>query len=146
LIRTPIEPQWIRSVSTLVGQLGVLTLVIVFPQLRPGDFVTIFTPDDTHFDIAMEAVRRGLHVLVTKPAVKARACVVLVSLPDIGCCTQTLAEHIALRDAARAAGVLVAVEMHKRWDPLYADARERIRTLGAAARHATCGLQLTLGV
>jgi hypothetical protein len=28
--------------------------------------VTIFTPDDTHFEIAMAAVQRGLHVLVTK--------------------------------------------------------------------------------
>jgi D-galacturonate reductase len=80
--------------------------------LKPGDIVTVFTPDDTHFSIAMEAVDRGLHVLVAKPIVK------------------TLEEHLTLADAARRHGVLVAMEVHKRWDPIYADARDRIRQLG----------------
>lgn len=80
--------------------------------LEPGDMVTVFTPDDTHFAIAMEAVDRGLHVLVAKPLVK------------------TLEEHLTLADAARRNGVLVAMEVHKRWDPIYADARDRIRQLG----------------
>jgi D-galacturonate reductase len=80
--------------------------------LEPGDLVTVFTPDDTHFHIAMEAVDRGLHVLVAKPLVK------------------TLEEHLTLADAARRNGVLVAMEVHKRWDPIYADARDRIRQLG----------------
>ena len=80
--------------------------------LKPGDIVTVFTPDDTHFGIAMEAVDRGLHVLVAKPIVK------------------TLEEHLTLADAARRNGVLVAMEVHKRWDPIYADARDRIRRLG----------------
>ena len=75
----------------------------------PGDFATIFTPDDTHFDIALACVERGLHVLVTKPVVK------------------TLENHLKLAAAARRKGVLVCVEVHKRWDPLYADARDRIR-------------------
>ena len=51
-------------------------------SFKPGDAVTIFTPDDTHFGIAMEAVRRGIHVLCTKPVVK------------------TIAEHHALARAA----------------------------------------------
>ena len=80
--------------------------------LSPGDVVTVFTPDDTHFDIAMAAVRRGCHVLVAKPIVK------------------TLADHLALASAAKESGVLVAMEVHKRWDPIYADARDRIRGLG----------------
>jgi D-galacturonate reductase len=80
--------------------------------LKPGDIVTVFTPDDTHFAIAMEAVERGLHALVAKPIVK------------------TLDEHLALVEAARRTGVLVAMEVHKRWDPIYADARDRIRQLG----------------
>jgi D-galacturonate reductase len=80
--------------------------------LAPGDMVTIFTPDDTHFPIALEAVNRGLHVLIAKPLVK------------------TLEEHLALAEAARANRVIVAMEVHKRWDPLYADARDRIRDLG----------------
>jgi D-galacturonate reductase len=81
-------------------------------DLVPGDIVTVFTPDDTHFTIAMEAVDRGLHVLVAKPIVK------------------TLDEHLTLAEAARRSGVLVAMEVHKRWDPIYADARDRIRHLG----------------
>jgi D-galacturonate reductase len=81
-------------------------------RLEPGDMVTVFTPDDTHFAIAMEAVDRGLHVLIAKPIVK------------------TLEEHLALAEAARRSGVLVAMEVHKRWDPIYADARDRIRQLG----------------
>ena len=36
-------------------------------SMAPGDLVTIFTPDDTHCEIALEAIDRGLHVLVTNP-------------------------------------------------------------------------------
>ena len=81
-------------------------------RLPKGSAVTIFTPDDTHFSIALDCVRAGMHVLVTKPVVK------------------TLAEHHELAAAAAAAGVLVAVEVHKRWDPRYTDARDRLRRLG----------------
>jgi D-galacturonate reductase len=81
-------------------------------DMEPGDIVTVFTPDDTHFAIAMEAIDRGLHVLIAKPIVK------------------TLDEHLALAEAARRSGVLVAMEVHKRWDPIYGDARDRIRQLG----------------
>ena len=80
--------------------------------LPPRSIITIFTPDDTHFDIALAAVQAGHHVLVTKPAVK------------------TLHEHLKLAQAAQEAGVLVAVEVHKRWDPVYTDARDRLATLG----------------
>lgn len=80
--------------------------------LSPGDIVTIFTPDDTHFQMAMDAVERRCHVLVAKPIVK------------------TLAQHLQLAQAAREQGVLVCMEVHKRWDPIYLDARDRIRQLG----------------
>ncbi|MBD3181967.1 gfo/Idh/MocA family oxidoreductase [Candidatus Poribacteria bacterium] len=81
-------------------------------SMSPGDFVTIFTPDDTHCQIALDAIEHGLHVLVTKPPVK------------------TLKDHIALIEAAERKNVLVAVEVHKRWDPIYLDARDRIKNLG----------------
>jgi len=81
-------------------------------SMKKGDLVTVFTPDDTHFDIALAAVKRGLHVLVTKPIVK------------------TLEHHRLLAEAAREAGVLVMVEVHKRYDPIYVDARDRIAGLG----------------
>jgi D-galacturonate reductase len=86
--------------------------LVALDAAKPGDMVFIFTPDDTHFTIAMEAVKRGCHVLIAKPIVK------------------TIEEHIALRDAAREHKVLVAMEVHKRWDPIYADARDRISKLG----------------
>lgn len=72
--------------------------------LPKGSAVIIFTPDDTHFEQALAAVERGHHVLVTKPIV------------------QTLAHHAELAAAAEKHGVLVAVEVHKRWDPIYTDA------------------------
>jgi D-galacturonate reductase len=43
---------------------------------------------------------------------------------------KTIKEHRAIIEAARSANVLVAMEVHKRWDPMYLDARDRIRQLG----------------
>ncbi len=80
--------------------------------LVAGDIVTVFTPDDTHFEVALAAVQRGCHVLIAKPLVK------------------TLDEHRQLMRAAAENNVLVAMEVHKRWDPIYVDARDRIRRLG----------------
>lgn len=81
-------------------------------SMRPGDFATIFTPDQTHFDIAMQAVTRGIHVLLAKPLV------------------QSLRQHHTLLSEAEKTGALVALEVHKRWDPMYVDARDRIQNLG----------------
>lgn len=58
-------------------------------SLPRGSAITIFTPDSTHFDIALYAIRRGIHVLVTKPAV------------------QHLVDHLALVREAEKAGVYV---------------------------------------
>ncbi|CAM9379579.1 unnamed protein product [Chrysoparadoxa australica] len=80
--------------------------------MDPGDCCTIFTPDDTHFAIALAAVKRGIHTIVTKPVVK------------------TLEEHRRLYEAAQESKVLVMVEVHKRFDPIYVDARDRIQGLG----------------
>jgi D-galacturonate reductase len=80
--------------------------------MSPGDVVIIFTPDDTHFTMAMDAVKAGCHTLIAKPMVK------------------TVDEHAQLVHAAEEKGVLVAMEVHKRWDPIYSDARDRIATLG----------------
>jgi len=81
-------------------------------SMRKGDAVTIVTPDETHFEIAKTAIEHGLHVLLTKPPVK------------------VLKEQIELVKLAAERNVLVSVEYHKRWDPMYSDARERIRALG----------------
>lgn len=79
-------------------------------QFQPGDIAVIFTPDDTHFSIALECINRGMHVMVTKPIV------------------QTLEDHHKLARAAKKMNVLVGVEVHKRLDPFYADARDRARS------------------
>ncbi len=81
-------------------------------QMEKGDVVTVFTPDDTHFPIAAEAVKRGCHVLMAKPLVK------------------TVKEHQNLQQLAEEHNVLVAIDVHKRWDPIYIDARDRIRGMG----------------
>ncbi|KAL3957360.1 hypothetical protein ACCO45_007938 [Purpureocillium lilacinum] len=80
--------------------------------LQPGDAITIFTPDPTHYPIALYAVERRVHVLLTKPAVK------------------LLEHHQELLRRAAANGVYVFVEHHKRFDPAYSDARFKARTLG----------------
>lgn len=53
-----------------------------------------------------------MHVLITKPA------------------TKRLDEHLSLLTEARKHGVFVFIEHHKRFDPAYADARAKARTLG----------------
>ncbi|KAL9115000.1 MAG: hypothetical protein Q9227_001244 [Pyrenula ochraceoflavens] len=78
--------------------------------LPKGSAITIFTPDPTHYPIALYAIERGHHVLITKPA------------------TQLLAHHIELLEASRKHGVFVFVEHHKRFDPAYSDARHRAST------------------
>ena len=79
-------------------------------EMKPGSAVMIFTPDDTHFAIARDALEAGMHVLVAKPLVK------------------TVKEHQALMDLAKSKGLLLMLEVHKRFDPIYADAVDRIRT------------------
>jgi len=81
-------------------------------SLKPGDLVYIFTPDDLHFEMMKQAIQRGLHVMVTKPSVK------------------TLEEHLELVSLIEQKKVLVAVEVHKRWDPMYSDAQQKIKGFG----------------
>jgi len=79
---------------------------------KPGDVCSVFTPDDTHFEIISAALDRGLHVMATKPMVK------------------TLKEHQLLVEKAKEKNVLLQIEVHKRFDPIYNDARMRIQKLG----------------
>lgn len=78
-------------------------------DLKPGDCCTVFTPDDTHYAITKAAIERGVHVMLTKPPV------------------HKLDEHNELMALAKEKGVLVCIEVHKRWDPIYSDACGRIR-------------------
>ena len=42
-------------------------------SFKAGDACVIFTSDDTHFQMALQAIQRGIHVMITKPAVKTLA-------------------------------------------------------------------------
>jgi D-galacturonate reductase len=57
------------------------------------------------------AIKRGLHVMVAKPPVVSRQ------------------QHQGLIELARKHGVLCCVEFHKRFDPIYEDARNQISNL-----------------
>ncbi len=81
-------------------------------KLKPGSAVMIFTPDDTHFTIARDALEAGMHVLIAKPLVK------------------TVHEHETLAQLSREKNLLLMLEVHKRFDPIYADAVDQIRTFG----------------
>ncbi|MCJ1387274.1 hypothetical protein MMC18_000114 [Xylographa bjoerkii] len=80
--------------------------------LSRGDAITIFTPDTTHYPIALYAIRRGIHVLITKPA------------------TKLLSHHQHLLAESRAHNVFVFIEHHKRFDPAYSDAKAKAKDLG----------------
>ena len=118
--------------------------------MQPGDACIIFTPDDTHFAIAAAALRHGLHVLVAKPAVRTlaehRALARLAAQGgqgEAGAGAAVGAEEANGNKAGGADGgagappsssrrreLLLATEYHKRFDPVYSDARARAPKLG----------------
>lgn len=81
-------------------------------DLNSGDAVIVASPDDAHYKMAQYALESKKHVLVVKPLVK------------------SLKQHQSLVDLAEANQMVLAVEMHKRFDPFYADAKDRTNHLG----------------
>jgi predicted dehydrogenase len=73
------------------------------------DAVTIVTPDHLHREMALEAIARGLNVLVEKP----------LDTTSAGC--------REIVEAADAAGVLLQVDFHKRYDPEHRAVERAIR-------------------
>jgi predicted dehydrogenase len=73
------------------------------------DAVTIVTPDHLHREMALAAIERGLHVLVEKPLDT-----------TVEGCRQII-------DAAKAKGVLLQVDFHKRFDPEHRAVERAIR-------------------
>lgn len=72
------------------------------------DAVSIVTPDHLHGDIAVACAQAGKHLLIEKP--------LATSAADV---------H-RIVDAARKAGVRVMVDLHNRWSPPFAHAKEAI--------------------
>ncbi len=63
------------------------------------DVISVATPDNLHTQVTLDAVAKGVHVLMEKPM----------------CLSIGEADNII--EKARAKGVVVAVDMHKRYDP-----------------------------
>jgi predicted dehydrogenase len=78
-----------------------------YAQAKP-DVVHILTPPDTHEALALEALRRGSHILVEKP-------------PSL-----TLAGSDAIEEAANEADLTVGLNENFAMHPLIADARLKI--------------------
>ena len=72
------------------------------------DAVTVVTPDHLHRLIALDCIEAGKHVLVEKPL------------------DTTVAGCTEIADAADAAGVMVMVDFHKRYDPFHMELRESV--------------------
>jgi D-galacturonate reductase len=81
-------------------------------SMKEGSAIFIFTPDDTHYEIAMYALGKNMHVQIAKPLVK------------------TYKEHNDLEVIAKENNLLCMLEVHKRYDPIYADARDKIQSFG----------------
>ena len=78
-------------------------------SLGPRNLVMVAVPDALHEVIIREALAQGQHVLTVKPLV------------------QTYAASVAIEKAARAQGLMVGVEYHKRFDRRSLDARRQYR-------------------
>jgi predicted dehydrogenase len=96
-----------------------------FPDL---DVMAVATPDHLHTAPILAALQRGVHVLTEKPM-----CL-------------TLAEADAIIAAAEAKGLIVAVDMHKRYDPDHLRIRDDIQKRIGEPLYGTAYLEEPLEV
>lgn len=87
-----------------------------FPDLA---VMAVATPDDLHTPVILAALERGVHVITEKPM-----------------CLAT-GEADAIIELARARGLVVAVDMHKRYDPDHLRIREDIQKRIGAPLYGT---------
>lgn len=81
---------------------------VFFQQTKMADAVMICTPENMHFEPAMLAIQAGYHVLLEKPI------------------AQTLEECVAIGEAAKQKGVLVAVCHVLRHHPYFVKIKELV--------------------
>ena len=99
-IRKSVEDRYrIKTYSNLVEML----------EKEKLDAISIATPDAYHVQPAMEALKRGLHILVEKP---------LATTYDDG---------LKMVNLAKEKGLLLGVDFHKRWDPVAINVREYLQ-------------------
>lgn len=72
--------------------------------------VCVVTPDHLHREMSLYAIERGLHVMVEKP----------MDMTTAGC--------LDMVRAAEAAGVLLQVDFHKRYDPYNIDMMRQVQS------------------
>lgn len=92
------------------GQYGVRTYADVREMIdrEKLDAVSVATPDPAHLPVVLAALEAGCHVLVEKPMDT-----------TVEGCTRMV-------EAARAGGLLLQVDFHKRFDPYHASVREAV--------------------
>ncbi|GMR09863.1 MAG: Gfo/Idh/MocA family oxidoreductase [Anaerolineae bacterium] len=73
------------------------------------DAITVATPDHLHREIVIHALQHSLHVLVEKP----------MDLTTAGC--------RAMMEVAEEKGLLLQVDLHKRYDPYNIDIRRQVQ-------------------
>lgn len=95
-----------RAVRGRTAQ-GFTDPVALLDEARP-DLVSVATPTGAHADVARAAIERGVACLVEKPL------------------AATVAEGVALRDAARANGVPLAVGHIERFNPAVVELKRRV--------------------
>ena len=100
-------------------------ILAAFPDL---DIMAVATPDHLHTAPILAALKRGVHVLTEKPM-----CL-------------TLAEADEIIEAAEAKGLIVAVDMHKRYDPDHLRIRDDIQKRIGEPLYGTAYLEEPLEV
>ncbi len=78
-------------------------------DMPPRSVAIVATPDQTHYELVMAALRADQHVACVKPLVL------------------DIAQSIEIEREAKSRGLLVGVEYHKRFDPRALMARDRYR-------------------
>ncbi len=86
---------------------GFTDAVVMLEDAHP-DLVSVTVPTSAHYSVALAALERGIACLVEKPL------------------AATVAEGAALREAARAAGVPLAVGHIERFNPAVAELKRRV--------------------
>lgn len=85
--------------NTIAKEIGTKTFATLDEAFSNSSAVTIAVPTTLHFEVAMQAIERGIHCLIEKPI------------------TQTYAEAQELIQAARQKGVTVQVGHVERFNP-----------------------------
>ena len=98
-----------RRLAERLGMARALTSVDQALALPGLVAVSVATPPDTHAEYAIAAARAGKHVLCEKPMAR------------------TLAEAVAMREAAAAAGIVAMIDHEFRFDPARATLARLLR-------------------